>query len=413
MLVALLFHSWQGLVLGKTYPYCTFLSPYFAFTDFTDVVISANLPNPYIVPTNDYLPFTYLFFRLVALFPKDIALVAYIFFSLAGFALLLIKALENIVDNPWLRVGTSLLLIGLSYPILMGIDRGNTDMILAVCIAASIYYYSKGRYSSGTLWLLPTICCKPFMLLFLIFPLRQRKHALIVTTVVAFLVITAFSAHFFTGSPQILWDFYKRNMAYHIQNGIYENNYLDESSSPWVMYKLCLVTAGDMGFISPVDFDWDGAFILGSYAVYMKCILMLAICLTGYVCFIEKEFQRCAILALLFLPLAVPLCNDYRIVYVAIALALLIPLKKYRPGDYLAVVLLACVLVPKKEIFVSFSAYPTTNNITLQVFLNPIFMMVSMAALIYGGWLHFDFKWTKLRFQRFVHSIPIIGPRWS
>jgi hypothetical protein len=396
MVAALAFHAFQGWVLGRGHPYDSFLSTFNSFTDFSDELISATLPNVYVDPKVNYLPFTYVCLRWVNVFPEILVVMAFLYVSLGGLVLMLIKMLEGIVANPWLRVGAALLLVLLPYPVLYCIDRGNTEIFLGTCVGCAFFGYRYGHYLLGTLVLLIAAACKPFLLFFLIFLVRQRKWGVILAGLGVFFVVTFLSAWYVSGNLRDFWTYYSMNQKHITTVACYENSYLADSASLWLTYKIGVVTAMDMGILPPVDFDMDGAFITRSYAFYVAGALLVASYLFIYVCLLEKEYLRCVVPCLLFIAVAVPTSADYRMVYTCLALAVFMRVKTYRPGDYWACVLMALVLIPKKYYY--------------QAILNPPLMLAAIVILLYSGWRSRDPAWARLRLQLFLRSIPWMGP---
>ena len=407
MLIALICAAIQGWVLGKDYPYNTFLfSPDIRFSDLSGLTTISSLSNPYIDPTAFYPPFAWLCLRLLSPLPDSISVIGCFFISLAGLFLLLVAILRPVVSKPSRRVLYSLLLMGMSYPVLFCFDRGNIEIVLAVLIASAIFFMARANHVPALLCIVPAMCLKVYPAFFLVLLLRQRKVAQIILGLLAFVAITFLSLYLLSLPLKTTWELYNRNLAFYAQSGIYENLSL-EGTSPWNAFKIALIAAGNMGLIQPVDFSFDAGFIRTAYAGYAGCMILLAAGLTIYACLLEKQFARCAMALLLFLAVSTPAGGDYRLLYASIALILLVVLKTKRPLDIAALILLALTMVPKKEIILTFAGHTDTvySDVSIEAFLDPILVLTALGLLLYDSRTYFDLRWTNLRLNRLIRAI--------
>ncbi len=403
MLVALLWQTFQGWVLGRHYPYNTFLFlPSARYSDFTDTMAMANLPNPYLEPDAPYLPLTWVMLRPMTALSPHVSYIYFVFFSLAGLALILTAALKPIIAGAWSRTGAVYLALGCSYPIYCCIDRGNIELCLILLIAAAVYFIGRARYFRAMACLLPAICFKLYPALLLVLLVRQRKLALAVAVGIMFVLVTFFSLKSLALSPQTTWALYHRNMNYYSNVYVYENHPLEGSASLWNCYKVWLIAAVDLGLIAPVDFSFDAGFMHASYAVYTTGMVLLVLVLVLFACVIEKEFLRCAALLLLFFAIVAPAGGDYRLTYAGMALVLLVLAKTLRTHDWWVLTLLALTMVPKKEIYLAFAGKTESfaADVSMQVMLNPVFIGGAISFLLLDGWRQSDLWWSRLRVGR-------------
>jgi hypothetical protein len=408
MLISLTWHGVQGWGRGLHYPYDTFLFlPGIRFNDFTYMTLDASRANPYEDPFTPYLPFACLFFRALSGIPYFFSLTAFLFVSLGGMFLLLVAVLDNIVVSPWMRVFMSLSFLALSYPVIISVDRANIEILLASGIAASLFFFSRNRYGTALLWLLPLASFKLYPALFFLLLLRQRKMRLIACAVLALPVVAFLSLIALALPLQTAMELYWRDLTLLNRVYVYENYALEGGASLWNAYKACLLWANHLGLISPIDFSFDGAFIGTSFTIYSCCTAFLAIVLACYVCLVEKEFLRCAMALLLYLSAATPFGGDYRLIYANIALVVLILLKTRRPLDFIILILLALTMVPKKEIILAFMGPTETGfaDVSIQVILNPLFIFGALFLLLYDSRASFDWRWTKHRWHRLLRAI--------
>jgi hypothetical protein len=256
------------------------------------------------------------------------------------------------------------------------------------------------------------MCCKPYLALLLLLPVRQRRFAWVAGSVAVFLAVFFLSFLALSLPPGLGLQFYARDLMFFKAYGIYQNYDLEGCSSLWNVYKVGVLTAMKLGWIVPVDFNMGGRFIEISYAIYSALMVLAASGLTYYVCLVEREFARCAMAILLYMSVFTPLGADYRLLYANIALVVLIVLRTRRPNDFLMLVLLALAMVPKKEIFLTYAGRTETfmADISIQVVLNPLLVLAALALLVADSIRIFDARQTWLRWRRmilpFIRRIP-------
>jgi hypothetical protein len=408
MIVALAWAGMQGWWLGHGYPYNTFLfDPRARFNDFSDMIIDAGRENPYQDPAGIYLPFAWVFFRVFGAMPYDLALTLFLFVASGGLFMLLVAALAGTVRPAWKRVALALALLALSYPVICVVDRANLEIYLACLVAAALYFFARQRYGLGTLCLILSASFKLYPFVFLLLLLRQRRMKWILLGLLGF--VAAFFLSFgVLGLPvETGVEFYGRDLVFLTRTYVLENYALEGCASIWNVYKIALITASNFGLMAPVDFSYDGNFIRNSYAVYSTLTALAGLALAFHVCFVEKEFLRCAIALLLYLSVSTPMGADYRLLHAGIALVVLILLRTRRPYDLVILVLLALAMVPKKEIFLAYAGKTETNfaDVSIQVVLNPLLVATALAFLVCDGFRLFDSRWAWLRGRRMMRSL--------
>jgi hypothetical protein len=402
MCLAVIWAAFQGWILSRGYPYNTFLfDPSGRFSDMSDLTFYAILPNPYSEPYALYGPFAWLCFRPLYFLPVSVAVIGCFVLCLSGLFLLLVSVLRPVIADPWRHVVYSLLLLGLSYPVLFAFDRGNIEIFLVLLIAGSIYLMSRANYILAAYVLIPAVGFKIYPALLLVLLLRQRKIAWLVYALLGVLVLTCISTYALSLPVEKTVELYQRDLAFITRAKSYDNATLGNSASPWNAFKMIVVSLQKMGAIGQVDFSFNGGFIVGAYAVYMSGMTLLAAALAIHVCLVEKEFARCGMVLLLFITICSPTGGDYRLLYAGIALVMLIVLKTKRPHDRLALILLALVMVPKKELILWWMGSTETGfkDISITVFLDPILVAAALYYLLYDGWTRFDSPWTRSRWR--------------
>jgi len=398
MAVALAWAAWQGWGLGRGYPHNTILySPTARFSDFTEMVSVVRRKNPYFASM--YLPPGLVIYRAFSLLPAQVGLVTFLLAGLAGLYLPLVAALK--------RGLMAFAFLALCYPVLIALDRANMELYVAGLAAAALYYMGRARYGPACLCLFAAVAIKPYAGLLLLLLLRQRRAEWIVLGVLAVLVANFLSLGVLGLPVETSFAYYGRNLDGFRRIYILENHALEGSASLWNAYKLALLSAAHFGLMAPVDFSADNPFLVNSLRLYSAFTALLTAGVAFYVCLVEKEFLRCTMALLLCLSAASPLGADYRLLYAGIALVAGILLATRRPHDLVILVLLALVMVPKKEVILAYAGVTESGvaDVSIQVLLNPLLTAAALAYLLYDGYRRGDARWTRLRWRRLVRSL--------
>jgi hypothetical protein len=346
-------------LLGRGYPQSYILgSPGGRFGDFTDQTLSSS---------------------------DSISLVLLNFFSLVALALLLVQLLRPFIAGAWALVLYAFVFMLLSYPVLFCIDRGNIEILLAALIGWALYFYHQHRDVEGTALLFPAICLKLYPAFLLILLLRRRKFGLAIFCGIAVIAVTLGCCALFQVSLGVIWNSYRQNLDFFRDYYILGNSPIEGAASPWNGYKIVLIGLNKVGLMPPVNFGFDGAFILASYRVYTIALALLALTCGLYAWFYEYKLTRGITMLLLFISIAAPSGGDYRLIYASMALVLLVLEKKVRKGDWTALVLIALAVIPKKEILLTFVGRTETNfkDVPIQTLLNPVFILAAMVVLLW------------------------------
>ena len=371
--------------MHKDYPYTTTLGqPAGRYADFTDDTLVATLPNPYVDPTAFYSPAAFLLFRAFS-FSDNLSLILVFFFSVTLLALLLTRLLQSIIPGAWARVALAFFYLALSYPLLFCLDRGNIEILMAPLIGWALFFYCRRRDLAGTACLFPAICIKFYPALLLILLLRRNKAGLAVTCSLAAIAVTLTGAGCFEVPSAQIWASYRQNLGYFRDYCVLDNSTIEGSASLWNAYKITLIALHDAGLIPSITFGFDGAFIRASNHLYSVAMATLALTCAGYAWLHERHQPRGILILLLLLSIAAPSGADYRLLYDSMALALLVILPQQRRGDWLALVLIALAVIPKKEIMLTFIGQTETRvaDVSIQALLNPVFILAAMVILIH------------------------------
>ena len=406
MAVALAWAAVQGWGRGLGYPYNTFLfNPRFRFTDLANTIAISKFSNPYLDPSAIYPPFAWLFLRTLSVLPNSAALVVIYFGSVAVLLTMLAAALRPVVPAAKPRMLICLALALTSYPVVLSFDRGNIEIVLAPLLGGAVFLLARGRSISAMLCLVPAICLKLYPALLLVLFVRERKFTLLACAILASIAISVLSLHLLKLPVQTSWNLYRQDVAAYTHDNVYQNGMLESSGSPWNAFKLALLSAGKLGLIPPIDFDARNDFIRTTYACFAAVGLLLVALLALHVCFLEKEFLRCAAALLVGLSMSAPAGGDYRLLHAGLALVCLIVLKTWRPHDLLAVILLALIMVPKKEIIFAYAGVSESGfaDVSLAVIADPLLALAAVSLLAYDN--RVDAGWSALRLRGLLRAL--------
>ncbi len=378
MALAVIWHGWQE-ILGKTYPYNTFLfAPNSSYSDFTDFMKPE-------VPMGNYFPSAFLLFAPFRWLPPLLSLVIFEGLCVAGLFFLLRIALRPL-QLPRGPLILSYLTLLCSYPVLFCLDRGNIEILLALCMAVSLLFYSRKQFGLSFLILLPAICFKlyPCALLFLFF--RRRLLRWILLGVAGFFLIN-WCVGWIVPQPHETSAEPGYKFAYFTARYVLGPFGISTSADAWNLFRLS---------VWGVYGCWHGTWAwplpwnvnCGALAAYDVLALAGGCVLTFYVLLIETSAARKAIPILLYLTVSVPGGGDYKLIHVGTALIVLILLQERRRGDVYAVAALAFCLIPKREILLEFMGNSSScaPDASIAIILNPLCELSTMLVLMWNGW---------------------------
>ena len=416
LIIALVWHAWQGWGLHRGYPYNTFLyTSLHRFGDLTQIVDYASLPSPYQSIWGGYLPTSYNFAALFLLFPIRTGTLIYLAIGALGLWGCVLSALRPIffqrqqaLLSGWSTIALGTALTWISYPLLISMDRANIELIMGLLVALAMLCFRKQRHDLGLISLFPAICFKLYPCLLLL--LFLRPGYLLKVGALGLLVGVASFTSFAccAGSLEDNWHLWHRNL--HFMNNYYiiGDGQLHGSASLWNTAKAILESFAYLQEGRPLGIHIMLAkeFAERFYTIYSYLFLALSIVVAAYTLLIETEFFRRAMALLILMTLCVPSGGDYRLLYAEIALVILICLPTRRRHDLWVVGLLAFALVPKKEIIFGFLGLCDTGmaDTPLGVFLNPPCLLAALILLVRDGCQASSFRFWPQKILRLVRA---------
>jgi len=187
-----------GFYHGLGYPRSTFLyDPRYHFSDWNDIYILAQGFLRGVPWQFGYFPFGSLTTVTTTVLPAFVGFILMIVLFLGVLTLMLRRWVFDCEEHALTRAQGMVILVGLSYPVLMLLDRGNMEMFVFAYIAG-FFYFTYVRESSWTasLCLAAAIAFKLYPATLLLLLLAERRFRPLVLTVIIAGGLTAISVVF-------------------------------------------------------------------------------------------------------------------------------------------------------------------------------------------------------------------------
>ncbi len=405
--------------MGKSYPDNTFLFyPEDRYGDFTNTYRYAETEAPYRYSGGgaNYFPATFLIFDVFGWLPPVPATILFLGLCSAGLFVVLEAALRSAVPHPGWRVLSCTVFLW-TFPVLLCLDRGNTELLLVALVAASLFFYSRKKFALSFLFLLLPICFKLFPALLLLLFFRPRLFHWFFAGILGFALVSWLALLTMQGTVTENFASLLNQMAIYNKVGVLSYNGIAGSASAWNSFRILTWLYYYHSHQSP---EYVGQLPLpvahNALMVYDGFVLAGLILLTLYVLFVETSFARRLVLLLLFMTVSAPGAGDYKLMYVDIALVTLVLIPDRRPWDLVVTCLLAVCLLPKRECILHFMGVSDSGryDATIGVILNPLCMLFSMALLVWSGWTVLRPLRLKQRFWKLLSLFRFAGlrPLW-
>lgn len=390
---AVMYHTFQGLVFSRGYPWDTlFFLRSARFSDFTDVLRSARQADPYAI-WSLYFPFTYVLFRPLTWFSWTIGFFLTFY---AAFRVLITHAYQTFLPIVRARVlagAAAVVLCLFTYPPLSCTDRGNIEVILAALAVLFTLDVTRGRDWRAILWIVPAISLKLYPAALLALYLPRKRIVQIVAAILACALLTVGSLALFAHSPTEELEHWSAQLDLFNEQYVIGNRAMGGTAGAWNPLKLVYLytTSNPDERIDRVarplaDPEVRAGIekLLGGYAM---ATLLVALYLAYHVWRIEPDPSRQAVLLLVFIVIATPGAADYKMIYVVPAMVFAIALTDQRPWERAIVPLLALVLIPKRYYFLPhIRTDSNVEDVAIAVFVNPAALMAVMVLLIAGAY---------------------------
>lgn len=366
--VAWAFNLLNGLVLGRQWPFNSFLfRPDDRFADFTNIMSAQATGNPYSSPLMVYFPFTNVLLLPFKPLSHKVGIVI-LSVLLVGATVLLFLRCTYQLGSAAERVVVVLIFLG-SYPILFAADRANVEIFAYLLLAGFAWSWWQGRRGLGALFLAGAIAAKgtAWIYLTLLWPRRHRQH--LAASIVV--VVLGTLAGLMILGPALLesgGDFLSNLTYYNRTYGEGDAGYLFGHSIFGAVKGLLTLVDGDEArrTFSEAAYRFFAVVGLLAYGVAMVHVVRRNLDLW-------RALTILTCVSLLFTPVS----NDYRLLLLLPPCALFFAEPNAVENDRLIAVLFGLALVPKGFHFLIWSHSPS-----LAANLATVLSAVSIAALL-------------------------------
>lgn len=370
-------HYYQGQVLGKPYPYTTFLfTPADRFNDFF-VAFTVKDLNPYfneIVPSAQF-PLVNVIDYLITLLPLKVSLAIFITFISTAFI-----SITHIIlwgeKAPLIRgLHITLPIAFLTYPFLFTVDRGNLEILLFIFLLLFMYFYIRENYALSAVFLAVAIAMKLFPVVLVVAYLPKKKYGELAISIGIAAILTMGSLALFKGGFVANFNFllHGSNFSFAtLVSFVGADNLVQRGVSLFTFFKIIFIETGLLEKVNMPQF----------LSTYVKVAALTFLPLAAYVVFIEKILWR-QIALLVFSMLLLPqISADYKLMHVYLPMYLFIISAHRSRLDIFYLLIFGLLMIPK-----DYAYFPKTlsdagvNDISISVMMN-IILMILMSMLI-------------------------------
>jgi Glycosyltransferase family 87 len=393
IICATVYHGIQACVFGRGYPYSTFLfRPDVRFTDFTDTLEPAKAFDPYSHGAN-YFPLTYVLLYPISLVPWQWSMVVLFGLSLTTiFIWIRRELLEAVPESPWLATLTATVLLGISYPSLLCLERGNIEYLLLALVVGFLAAYHRGRHCLAITCLVPAICVKLYPAALLALYLRPRRWRYIAVAGGVSFMLSLASLASFKHSIREDYALFQEGMLNYRNTYLIGDYAMSGSASAWGLCKVIdrnieLFRAARDHRPPAINRPQKSLRVLRMLNCFNGIALILCIAVAAYVALVERDPHRQITLLLLFMTMSSPGGTDYRLLYVIVAVVSLLAAASRRPRDFLILILLSIVLIPNKYVYLpGIMSDSCCEDVSLQILINPLVLLFAFGLLCADGW---------------------------
>ena len=371
--LSVFYHYYEGVYMGQGYPYNTFLfKPNDRWADFIKLVNITH--NPYSVIRGwGNFPFLYRFAWLFSFGHLNIMVKAYLLLFVSFFTYVCWKNVKttNLLDT----IKNVFIFAFLAYPFLFSIDRANFEIVVFACLYGYfILYHKHSIIASILLAFAVALKVYPAILALLFLTDKKYKEFFLAAGLSFFLTIASYAI-----LPGGLVENIKGNFnnitAYNKSYAIF-NGGLPFGNSLFGAIKFVVFWVKPGLIFNPST----TVFIGGALPYYYIFTGFVLLGLFAYVVFVEKSFWKKAAIFVCALNLLPTVSGDYKLLHLFIVLFLFINETEHNPWDWLYILLLSLVMIPKD--YFRLLAEP---DVSLSVFVNPLLMLLLITVIIGTG----------------------------
>jgi hypothetical protein len=338
-LASIAWHYVSGFYLGHGYPRSTFLFvPGDHFNDWNNVYLYAQEFLRGVAGPFGYFPFAILTAVTTTVLPAFAGFILMVILFLGVLTLILRRWVFDCEEHALTRAQGIAILVGLSYPVLFVLDRGNMEMLVFVFIAGFFYFtYVREHPWMAALCLAAAIAFKLYPATLLLLLLAERRFKPLVLTVIIAGGLTAISVGLlaFVGHSSLadVWqmnvggkDFYQLIMVTG-GGGVQHGHSLWDLVGLWTMLRHTSVAG------------WQAKL----YEVAAAAIFLV---LVAHAVFRETERWKLVLLATVPWLLLPYVSADYTLIHLYFPLVFFLNARRVSRWDVVYVALFGILLVP-------------------------------------------------------------------
>ena len=370
-LASIVWHYVLGVYLGQGYPRSTFLfRPDDHFNDWNNVYIYAQDFLRGVAGPFGYFPFAILAAVATTILPASVGFILMVALFLGLLALILRRWVFNCEEYQLTRARGIVILVGLSYPVLFVLDRGNMEMLVFAFIAGFFYFtYVREHPWLAALCLAAAIAFKLYPATLLLLLLAERRFKPLVLTIIIVAGLTAVSVGLLAvvGHTSLadVWQMNTGGKDYFQQTMVLEGNGVQHGHTVWGLVNL-LKLLRDHGVAG-----WQTS-------VYAVAAAATFLGLVVHAVFRETERWKLVLLATVPAVLLPYVSADYTLIQLYFPLVFFLNARRVSRWDVVYVALFGILLVPVDYYYI-------LGEISISVIIYPAAMVALVLLAILDG----------------------------
>jgi hypothetical protein len=365
------YHYASGFYFGYAYPRSTFLFlPSDHFNDWDNVYIFAKaylrgIPGPFA-----YFPFAILIAVATTVVPMRVGWALVILLFLVVFALMLRDWVVDCEEHALTKVQYGFILVALSYPVLVALDRTNLEILIFAFIAGFFYFlYVRESPWLAALLLAAAIAFKLYPATLLVLLIAERRVKTFVLAVVFALgltvigtVVTAGLGHY---SLSAFWQMNANGRAFYQQTMVISGGGVQHGHSLWGLVGLSSVLHGVQAA------HWRTT-------LYSAAAVLIFLLLAVHVVFRETERWKRVMLVMVSATLLPFVSADYTLIQLYFPLVFFLNARRVSRWDFAYVALFAVLLIPVDYHYFMLAG----DGVSTSVIVYPLAMVTLMVLAI-------------------------------
>jgi hypothetical protein len=372
--VGVAYAYYWGFYFGAPFPKNTFLCvPSDVGNDFFNMFKAVQAGDPYGYQWSVYLPFTYIPIYALSIFPRRVAYVIFAAVFLVIVVTMIYRALKFLPQ--YARCAATFVLCFFSYPVLLGLDRGNFEFMIFIALFLFLENYQRGNLKWGVVCLACATSMKLYPFVFATLLFQRRQYKLIAAAVALVVILTLGSAALYPGGIAGTYRSFEVKVPEWKKLYVLEDNGLPYTSS---YFSLLKVVTSHYQRLTPDQINQ----LLPWYTLGGMCLFGL---LAFYLMYWEPVYwKKVAILScsILLLP---QVAVDYKLIHLFFPMLLFIAAEAKSRFDLAYAALFGLLLIPKAFLWIKYR--PDMQMLPLSNFVNPLLLTALILLIVLDRFL--------------------------